>query len=76
MVLSVVGNFNREEIVSQIDVLFGSIRRGGAKIKKQRLEESGPKLKIGGPSAGHSGDLWQFSFAVLHFAPKSLPPSS
>jgi predicted Zn-dependent peptidase len=49
MVLSVVGNFDRQEIVSQIDVLFGSIRAGGTKIKKQCLEESGPKLKVGGP---------------------------
>ena len=49
MVLSVVGNFNRQEIVSQIESYFGSIRAGGAKIKKQCLEESGPKLKMGGP---------------------------
>lgn len=52
MVLSVVGNFNREQIVSKIALHFGSIRRGGVQIKKQRFEESGPKLKMGGPFGG------------------------
>jgi predicted Zn-dependent peptidase len=48
MVLSVVGNFNREEVVSQIGLLFNSIPAATPSMNEHCLEASGPKLKVGG----------------------------
>lgn len=45
MVLSVVGNFNRDEIISEVNLLFDSMQPGSAEMKAHSLDASGPKLK-------------------------------
>lgn len=68
MVLSIVGDFDREEIISQISLLFGSIPSGSVEIEPHSLDNIGPKLK----TAGSSVNLVAVFFRCPSFRAKEL----